>query len=315
MNEKIDLDRLDKALAHLISDGLISSEQGQLVRNQYDSIEDRKQSYKSIAAEIGGYLGGAFVLLSVAFFIAKEWSSFPGAARTSLFAVLSMVLMVTAHALGTRTPVRQRLASVLAMGSAISATGAVAVWQELNDVPFVPFLCGAVIASVAFNRNRHEILHIGTYGFLFLTSFMSTVYLFDENQKGGPNQFVSLFWSVLALVWIYLAYRNSIQKILGYLAGVATLFIATQFLFLSNHRLSSYGLAILSIVVATKLFISERSWPLLVGAVAITTFTTGEFISATLGGSIGALLGLFAAGVALITSSLVALRAGLEHEA
>lgn len=311
----MDNSRLEKALAQLIEQGSITTEQGSLVRETYQSLGDKPQSHRSIAAEIGGYLGGAFVFLSVAFFTAKQWDSFPGIVRTSLFAVLSIVLMITSQTLGTSTSVRQRLASVLAMGSAISATGAVAVWQELNDIPFIPFLCGAVIATTAFYFNRHEILHIGSYGYLFITSIMSARYLLPQNDNGGPNWRISLILTVLASIWLLLAYRNVIQKLLGYLASVATLFIAVQFLFLSNHRLLSYLLAIISVALTSRLFIAERSWPLLVGAVAITTFTTGEFIAATLGGSLGALLGLFAAGIALITSSLLALRAGLEHEA
>jgi hypothetical protein len=46
----------------------------------------------------------------------------------------------------------------------------------------------------------------------------------------------------------------------------------------------------------------------MLGAVVITTFSTGEFVAATLGGSLGALLGLLAAGIALITTSMVAIR-------
>jgi hypothetical protein len=311
----MDKTRLERALAQLIEEGSLSAEQGSLVSTTYDSLDSHRQSRKSIAAEIAGYLGGAFIFLSVAFFTAKEWSSFPGFVRTSLFGILSIILMVVAHSIGTRSALRQRLAAVLAMGSAISATGAVAVWQELADVPFIPFLCGAVIASIAFYRNRHEILHLGSYGFLFLTSIMSARYLLDQNDNGGPHWGVSLILTSLSSVWIFLSYRNQIQKILGYLASVATYFIAVQFLFISNHRVFSYALAIILVALLARLFMQERSWPLLIGAVAITTFTTGEFIAATLGGSLGALLGLFTAGIALITSSLLALRAGLEHEA
>jgi hypothetical protein len=88
----------------------------------------------------------------------------------------------------------------------------------------------------------------------------------------------------------------------------ATLFISIQFLFLTDNRLASYLLAITTVLGLARLFMVERSWPLLVGAITITTFSVGEFVAATLGGSLGALLGLFTAGLALITSSLVALR-------
>ena len=55
------------------------------------------------------------------------------------------------------------------------------------------------------------------------------------------------------------------------------------------------------------LYMRDRRWPLLLGAIVITTFTAGEFVAATLGGSLGALLGLLTAGMALISTSLVAI--------
>jgi hypothetical protein len=47
--------------------------------------------------------------------------------------------------------------------------------------------------------------------------------------------------------------------------------------------------------------------------VLTTTVGVGEFVAETLGGSLGAVLGLFAAGTALVTSSLLALRNKREN--
>ena len=56
------------------------------------------------------------------------------------------------------------------------------------------------------------------------------------------------------------------------------------------------------------LYLRVHAWPLVLTAVLTTTGGVGEFVAETLGGSVGAALGLFAAGAALVTSSLLALR-------
>jgi hypothetical protein len=99
-----------------------------------------------------------------------------------------------------------------------------------------------------------------------------------------------------------------IDQTLAYLISAATFFIAIQFLFATDHRLVSYLVAIVVAPTLAYLFFIDRRWPLLFGAVVITTVTAGEFVAATLGGSMGALLGLLTAGIALATSSMVAIR-------
>ncbi len=301
------IDRLDRALSKLVEEGSISSEQGALLRSTYIEIPEERDSQRSIFAEIGGYLGGSFIVISALFFTANWWDELSGITRTLIFAVLSLILSVIALNLGDTSPVRQRLSSVLAMAAAVSATSSVIVYQELNDVPFFAFLTGALLASYFFFQNRHEILHIGTYGYLFFTIFTLVIFIYGDSND-GPQPLLAVVWSLLAAVWIYLSSKGFIQKLLGYLLASATLFISIQFLFLTDNRLASYLLAITTVLGLARLFMVERSWPLLVGAITITTFSVGEFVAATLGGSLGALLGLFTAGLALITSSLVALR-------
>ena len=61
------------------------------------------------------------------------------------------------------------------------------------------------------------------------------------------------------------------------------------------------------------LYLRVHAWPLVLTAVLTTTVGVGEFVAETLGGSLGAALGLFAAGAALVTSSLLALRNKREN--
>ena len=298
--------RLRGVLESLVSEGAISAEQSHLVNTRFETLEGA-DSRKSIFAEIAAYLGGAFIIIAMLFLAAKSWDDAPRAVRVGSLSALSLALLITSHFLGAVNAMRLRLTSVLSMGAAIAATAAIAFsYESGNSAPWGPFTAGAIIAVYSFIKYRHEILHIGAYGYLFLTGFMILGAL--TNIEPEDNFVFAFYWVVLASIWLYLSWTRLVDQTLGYLITAATFFIATQFLFATNHRLISYLVAIVIAPTLGWIYLQDRRWPLLLGAVAMTTFTTGEFVAATLGGSLGALLGLLAAGIALITTSMVAIR-------
>lgn len=298
--------RLRGVLESLVSEGAITAEQSHLVNNRFEALEGN-DSRKSIFAEIAAYLGGAFVVIAMLFLAAKSWDDAPRAVRVGSLATLSALLLIVAHFLSNVNAMRLRLTSVLSMGAAIAATGAIAFsYESGNSAPWGPFTVGAAIAVYSFIRFRHEILHIGAYGYLFLTGFMILGAI--TNIEPEDNFVFAFYWVVLGSLWLYLSWTRLVDQTLGYLISAATLFIASQFLFATNHRLISYLVVLAAAPLLGWMYLQDRRWPLLLGAVAMTTFTTGEFVAATLGGSLGALLGLLTAGIALITSSMVAIR-------
>lgn len=297
--------RLQETLLSLVADGTLTEEQSKLVGDRFEAL-DGSESRKSILAEIAAYLGGAFTLIAVIFLTAKSWDDAPLAIRAGSLALLSLILIITSHFLGAVNPMRLRLTSVLSMGAAFSATGSTVYITDTDGAPWTPLTVGCAIALYSFIRYRHEILHIGAYGYLFLTGFMILGRFSGIEPDQSPIFF--LYWVLLASIWLYLSRRKLVDQTLGYLITAATYFIATQFLFGTDERVISYLVAIVAAPLMAWLFLQDRRWPLLLGSVAITTFTTGEFVAATLGGSLGALLGLLTAGIALISTSLVAIR-------
>jgi hypothetical protein len=299
-------DRLDKALSRLIEEGSMSSEQGALLRQAYLEGDDRSESRISVFAEIAIYLGGAFVVFASTLIVGSKWQQSPMVLRTGLLALLAIGLAALAIFLGDKNAMRLRLTSVLSMGSAVAATGAVAIALNVDGAPWLPFSVGTAIALFFFIRHQHEILHIGTYGYLFITGLL----ILGAITGTEPEDSIvyAFYWVILASIWIYLSMTRMIEPLLGYLVSAATLFLAVQFLFISDNRIASYLVSIAAAITLGWIFLQERRWPLMLGVVLITTFTVGEFVGSTLGGSIGALIGLFAAGVALISTSLYAMR-------
>jgi len=298
--------RLRGVLQSLVSEGAISPEQSDLVNTRFESVAG-SQSSKSIYSEIAAYLGGAFVLIAMLFLAAENWQDAPRPVRVGSLATLSLLLLITSHFLSDVNAMRLRLTSVLSMGAAISGTASIAFsYESGNSAPWGPFMAGCAIATYSFIRYRHEILQIGAFGYLFITGLM-TLGEFTDIEPEDSIAF-AIYWVILASIWMYIAFLKMIDQTLAYLISAATFFISIQFLFVTDHRLVSYLVAIAVVPTLGWLYLRDRRWPLLFGAVTITTFTTGEFVAATLGGSLGALLGLLAAGIALITTSMVAIR-------
>jgi len=296
---------LNKVLRSLVDKGEVNQSQADLISREFEALEGTS-SRRGVIAEVAAYLGGAFTFIALVLIASKTWENFSSLVKFSLLAVLSVLLAGIGLWINGRTPMLMRLTSVLMMGSAISATASVAIAYESNEAPWLAFLAGCTIATFGFIRFRNELLHIGSYGYLFLTGFMILGKVLDKD----PNEsaLFPIWWLILGTIWLLLAHKKLVATTLGYVLGTATLFIGTQFLFVSDHRALSYLVGILATLLLVRTFLLDHRWPLLVGAVALTTFTVGEFVAATLGGSLGAILGLLAAGIALSVTSFIAIK-------
>ena len=306
-----DARKLDAALDALVHDGSLSAAQADLVRTQYESTEDLGDSRKSILAEIAGYLGGAFVVIAVTIVTARQWEAFTQVQRGILFGALAIALFALGLFVGTSTAVKSRLAGLLFGLAAASTTGTLAIFDPNRDAPTIAFLAGTAIALIGYYTVQTFVGHVVLYGYIFITGIMA---LSDLTPDGASMQiFLGSYFLALGGSWIFFAYRKFVNELLGYIFGGATLFIATQVLFIDAEHWLSY-LAMIAVAGATAwLYLRVHAWPLVLTAVLTTTVGVGEFVAETLGGSVGSALGLFAAGAALVTSSLLALRNKREN--
>jgi hypothetical protein len=303
--------KLDAALDALVHDGSLSAAQADLVRTQYESTEDLTDSRKSVLAEIAGYLGGAFVVIAVTIVTARQWEAFTQLQRGILFGALAIALFALGTFVGTSTAVKSRLSGVLYGLAAASTTGTLAILDPRRDAPTIAFLAGTAIALIGYYMVQTFVGHVILYGYIFISGIMA---LSDLTPDGsGMAIYIGTYFLVLGGAWIFFTYRNYLDTLLGYIFGGATLFIATQILFIDAEHWLSY-LSMIAVAGATAwLYLRVHSWPLVLTAVLTTTVGVGEFVAETLGGSVGSALGLFAAGAALVTSSLLALRNKREN--
>jgi len=306
-----DTRKLDAALDVLLHDGSLSADQADLVRAQYQATEEPSDSRKSVLAEIAGYLGGAFVVIAVTIVTARQWVAFTELQRGILFGALAIALFALGTFVGTSTAVKSRLAGLLFGLAAASTTGTVAIFDPNRSTPTISFLAGTAVAMIGYYIVKTFVGHVVLFGYIFITGIMALSDLIPDGA--AMSLFVGGYLLALGGAWVYFSYRTYLDGVLGYFFGGGTLFIATQVLFFQTERLISY-LSMVAVAGATAwLYLRVHAWPLVLTAVLTTTVGVGEFVAQTLGGSLGAALGLFAAGAALVTSSLLALRNKREN--
>lgn len=272
------------------------------------STASQRDSRNSLLAEITGYLGGAFVLISLAIFVGERFDTLDKVLRSGLFALLSGILASLTLWLGNYSSLRSRLSSVLGLGSSLSMTISLSTYFEIDRAPLVAFAVGTAITAAFFSKNRTELLHLGTAVFLFITSIMVAATIVDRDTDSLTMPAAASFWLGLSAIWIYLAFNRKIQVTLGYVLGSGLLFLAIQVFFIQDQRQVSYLVAAVSVYALMRIYLLERVLPLLVAPLLIANFSIAELISTTLGGSLGAVTGLFVAGVLLIVTSLYVIR-------
>lgn len=272
------------------------------------STASQRDSRNSLLAEITGYLGGAFVLISLAIFVGERFDTLDKVLRSGLFALLSGILASLTLWLGSYSSLRSRLSSVLGLGSSVSMTISLSTYFEIDRAPLVAFAVGTAITTAFFFKNRTELLHLGTAVFLFITSIMVAATIVDRDTDSLTMPAAASFWLGLSAIWIYLAFNRKIQVTLGYVLGSGLLFLAIQVFFIQDQRQVSYLVAAVSVYALMRIYLLERVLPLLVAPLLIANFSIAELISTTLGGSLGAVTGLFIAGVLLIVTSLYVIR-------
>ena len=270
--------------------------------------ERKHEARNSLIAEITGYLGGAFVVISLAVFVGERFDDLDRVLRSGLFLALFILFAALVFFLGTSTGLRARLASVLALASSISITVALSTFFEINRAPLAAFLVGSIATAGFFYQNRSELLHLGTAIFLFITSIMAAATIVRRDTDALTMPLAASFWLALSSIWIYLAFNRKIQHILGYSLAVLLLFLAIQVLFIQDHRVISYLVAAVSVFALMRLYLIERIWPLLIAPLVIASVSIAELVAATFSGSISAVSGLFIAGALLITTSLYVIR-------
>ena len=302
-------EKLDRALDSLITEGKLSSNLADEIRKRFtseDSPEKTVQdSRRSILAEIGGYLGGAFTIIAAAILLNSHWDRLTKVGQISIFAISALLLLLLALKLNYLKSAQRRVAGLLFPASALATTAAIGTAFG-NDGPYsLAFVAGTLVALFGYLRVQTPIGHVALYVAIFSTLIAANEQLFDSRYDYP----LLLAWLALASIWLWLTVRLTLQEdFWGYTLVMGTYFISAQYLQVQDLNLPSYLVSAVSSALGIWLYLQTRRWPLLIGALVIATFGVGVFIVDTFNGALGAALALLAGGLILIGGSLWAFR-------
>lgn len=302
-------DKLDRTLDALISEGKLTSELAGEIRARVDSasvqLESEHESRRSILAEIGGYLGGAFTAIAAAILLNSQWDRLTKVGQVSIFAATAILLGILAFRLNYLKNAQRRVAGLLFPASALATTAAIGTIFG-NDGPYsLAFLAGTLVALIGYLRVQTPVGQIALFVAIFATLVAGNEQLFDY-RFDLP---LLLAWLALASIWLWLTLRLTLQEdYWGYALAMGTYFISAQYLQVQDLSIYSYIVSAISAALGIWLYLQTRKWPLLIGALAIATIGVGTFIVDTFNGALGAALALLAGGLILIGGSLWAFR-------
>jgi hypothetical protein len=302
-------DKVNRTLDSLIHEGKLTPELAEEIRQRL--VEDistqnnERDSRRSILAEIGGYLGGAFTAIAAAILLNSQWDRLTKLGQVSIFAASALILALLALRLNYVKDAQRRVAGLLFPASALATTAAIGTIFG-NDGPYsLAFLAGTLVALFGYLRVQTPIGHIALYIAIFATLVAGNEQLFGS-RFDYP---LLISWLVLASLWLWLTVRLTLQEDRwGYLLSMGTYFIAAQYLQVQDKNIASYIVALLTSALGIWLYLQTRKWPLLIGALVIATVGVGTFIVETFNGALGAALALLVGGLILIGGSLWAFR-------
>ena len=302
-------DKLDRTLDALVNEGKLTAELAQEIRERSSAEEpsrsDERESRRSILAEIGGYLGGAFTAIAAAILLNSQWDRLTKTGQISIFAASAIVLGLLAYRLNYVKDAQRRVAGLLFPASALATTAAIGTIFG-NDGPYsLAFLAGTLVALLGYLRVQTPVGHIALYVAIFATIVAANEQIF--NSRFDYPLLIS--WLALASLWLWLTVRLTLQEdYWGYSLVMGTYFISAQYLQIQDENVISYIVSALTAALGIWLYLQTRKWPLLIGALVIATVGVGTFIIETFNGALGAALALLIGGLILIGGSLWAFR-------
>ena len=292
---------------------------------------ERRPAWTAVLAEVGGYVGAAFVAAAVAVFTGPHWNQLSTAARIAVLGVPAVLMAAAGVLIAASTPggwpvhdrpgigARRRLIAVLWLSTGALLAGVTAVvTNDRTDTSGTRQ--GTLIVSTAlviwvagYLACRTPLLHLAVGVAAAFLPFVLWEWLAARKESALAG--VTLL--VIAVAWAVLSLRRILdERELGLAVAGALGFIGAEALTQSSNdgaRLAGYialgGVAVIGLLgyVATRLTVV-----LIVGVVALATVVPQAVIDYT-DGALGAAGALLVTGLSIVGASVLGLR--LHREA
>ena len=294
--------RLTLALENLISRGELSQESAHRVETEFANLTPADDSRRKVISEVGGYLGGLFIVISLLILVNGRWHHISRFAQFALFMAMAVLLSGICVIIGKSTAARSRLFGLLSVVASICVTVAIiTVRDHGNGMTTFAILVGWSLTLSSFIYNRTIFGELSLAGFSIAVGISGIFFISPHLVNNSYAMAVVL--AAVGSIWLFFANKHFFNRTLGDALAMVMLFASGQFMFNGDFRFVTYLIYISLVLVVSRLYSSTSEWPLLVGAVGAITVGTGEFVGETLGGSLGAALGLLTSGIFFVTGS------------
>ena len=321
--------RLAIALDRLVGNQRLTAEQAAAVRDEFAAVAlvPTRQPWTAVLPEVGGYVGGAFVLAAALVLAGPRWDDLGYAGQLAVLGVPSLLMIGAAVAVALWTPggwsvharpgmgARRRLVAVLLAVGIVLAACCGAVIADPEDSGRLPVTTAAVLFVAGYTLCRTALLHVGAFLSIALTAATWSIFLFsgDPDQSERPPLALGFSLAAVAVVWGLLAVLGVLdERQLGMFAAGALFFVAAEVFVVGSGRsgVTGAGYLMLAALAAVGMYgyIRTRYVAVLaVGVVALATVIPQAVIDYT-NGALGAGGALLLVGLSIVGASVVGMR-------
>jgi hypothetical protein len=320
--------RIQSALRHLVEQGTLTPGQADAVRRELDLPpagahaapgDDARSgiAWTSILAEVGGYVGAAFVLASAVVLSGPRWQDLSTAAQVAGLALPALAMLLAAFVIARATPGgwtvrerrgtgrRRRLVSALAVVAAGLGAGAAAVAASSSWEGLTAALTALVVTGCAYLACRTPVLHAAAAVSAAVVGPTLLAHLGADSDTGGGTGLV-----VVGVVWAALTlFRRLDETALGLAAAGVMTFVGGETLASDGVR-PLVGFVVLGLLAVAGLvgYVATRHVVVLVVGVGSLAVVVPQAVLHYTEGALGAGGALLVTGLSIVGASVLGLR-------
>jgi hypothetical protein len=275
-----------------------------------------------VIAEIGGYVGGAFVLAAAVVLTGPRWGDFDTTQRIAILGVPAVILLAAAVAILITTPggwpihdrrgvgQRRRLSAALVLvGAALCGGIAVAGWDGSDRWDAVRFTVAALaVLAAGYASCRTLPLHVATAGVAAGLAGSAATAVVDNAQR--EELWAGLGLLGVAVGWLVLSLLGVLDEAaLGLTVSGVIAFVGGEMISTQDHAtwLGYLALGLLAVAGLVGYVRTRHVGVLVVGVVALATVVPQAVIHYT-EGALGAAGALLLVGLSILGASVLGLR-------
>ena len=317
---------VDAALARLVTAGTLSAEQAEAVRREVDGPAAAARPRRGIGpvlAEIGGYVGAAFVLAGVAVFTGSHWDDLDRWAQVLVLAgpaalLLAAAVLIRRTAGDAEVPARLVSVLLLLTGGLVGGVTSVLLpgdgsyeggWGDT-----APWAAVTAVWALGYRAGRGRLLHLATLVGTATTAVLLAEQLFSAHdpERWRFDDYVhGLTLLLVAAGWGLLSWFGGLrERAFGLTLAGVTAFVAGEYLSFGTDDGAWTGYLVLALVAALGLagYLRTRIVGLLVVGVVSLAAVVPEATFHYTDGALSTAGALLVSGLSIVGASALGLR-------